>query len=185
MIKKFLFSSILFSFVFICNEGCGHRPTASLSVNSFQLQKLIKEKHHSVLFFWAEWCGASRTIIPKTYLALADSVYNNHIDANLILLCGSPSMDSSVKALNIPGLHSYYITPCGSGFPMADRIEIKKYIQNMFPNYKFENMDNSLTYGIPITLIVDNKLKVIDKNGPQDVANLLDALKPKVEINIK
>jgi hypothetical protein len=155
--------------------GCSGKAPANLSLNSTQLQKIIRQKKYTVLFFWTSWCSVSKQIIPKTYLAIADSVSRNHIDANLVLLCGSPETDSTVKGLNIPGLQSYYIAPLGNGFPFTDRMKIKKYIHRLFPEYDFKQL-KGLSYGIPVTLIVDKNMQVVNPNGAQDVKSLLRTL---------
>jgi hypothetical protein len=156
--------------------SCAQQAPTALSIDQKELQLKISQKKITILYFWTSWCGVSNNIIPETYLPLADSIENGDYNANVILLCGSSGIDSQVTALRKPALQSYYINKVGNGMAIIDRNAIKKFIKELFPEHTWEQLDE-FGFGIPITLVVDDKLKIIHEVGPQDIQSLLTIVK--------
>lgn len=166
--------TVIISFVLLCS--CKQQAPATLSIDQKELQSKIKQKKITILYFWTSWCGVSNNIIQETYFPLADSIEKSGYDANVILLCGSSGIDSKVTALRKPALQSYYLKQVGNGMAIMDRSAIKKFIKELFPGYEWKQLDE-FGFGIPVTLVVDDKLKIINEAGPQDVQNLLGIIK--------
>jgi hypothetical protein len=174
--KNYLYLSALVAFILSSSFSCIRRAPDNLSIDEDRLRSVIKEKKITVLCFWTSFKGVSKNIATETYTALGDSINANKYNANVILLNGSGGADSLIKSLNRPGVQSYYTQFIGDEKGSMDYEAIKGFVKDLFPDYKWKQLAKE-HFGIPITLIVDQKLKVINEMAPQDIKGLLTIVK--------
>jgi hypothetical protein len=166
----------LFLFLFLSSFSCNRRAPDNLSIDLNALKSRIKENKITILCLWTFQDGVSPNISPETYIALADSIIANKYDAHVILLNGSGGADSLIKSLNRPGLHSYYTQFVGGGYGSMDWEMIRNFITNLFPNHKWKQLKKK-KFAVPVTLVVNQELKVIDEMAPRDISGLLTIVK--------
>lgn len=130
--------------------------------------KSIFNKPNNIVFIWTTWCGVSKSILKETYSVLQKDTN----DYNIIIICGNSDFDNIRSAFeSIPlKLNKYIISNASNYFPYSDRKNIKNFIQEQFENVELANLDGN--YGIPITMLVDSTLKIINFNMPQDTTNI-------------
>jgi hypothetical protein len=120
------------------------------------------------VFIWTTWCGVSKSILKETYTKLQ----KDSNQYNIIIICGndSPSeVDKYLNSINI-SLERYCINNSSNFLPYMDRKNIKKFINENFRNNESMNMKEN--FGVPITLLIDSSLNILNSNMPQDTTNI-------------
>jgi hypothetical protein len=166
----------IFLFLFLSSFSCTRRAPDNLSIDQNALKSSIKENKVTILCFWTSRDGVSPNISPETYIALADSIVANKYDARVILLNGSGGADSLIKSLNRPGLQSYYTQFVGDGYSSMDWEMIRNFITNLFPEHKWNQLKKK-KFAVPVTLVVNEELKVVNEIAPKDLPGLLTIVK--------
>lgn len=132
----------------------------------------------NLVFVWTTWCGVSKNIIKETYTTLQ----NDSNKYNIILLCGNDDPVTIVqlfKSLNLK-LNMYIISNASNYFPLVDRRNVKAFILNTFHNTS--DLELNGNFGIPISLLVDSSLNIINNHMPQDTLNIRNVIEQYKEL---
>lgn len=138
-------------------------------ISDVNLEQIIKSNKRTIIFIWTSWCGVSGGILKDTYIANADSFKNNNM--NVLMLCASSGQDSMLNLLNnVVGMPAYYLEGNSTQFSFLNRSAIEKTIGTIFMGKTGDLFDGN--FGIPITLIVNDSLDILQANAPQEFAGL-------------
>lgn len=130
--------------------------------------KSVFNKPLNLVFIWTTWCGVSKSILKETYTKLQ----NDSNQYNIILICGNNDpivAGEYLNSLNIT-LNKYCIDNSSDFFPIIDRNNIRKFVAQNFN--RIENIKMEGSFGIPITLLIDSSLNILNSNMPQDTTNI-------------
>jgi hypothetical protein len=130
--------------------------------------KSVFSKPLNLVFLWTTWCGVSKSILKETYTKL--QIDSNQY--NIILICGNNDpfvVDKYLNSLNI-NLKRYCIDNSSNIFPIIDRKNIKEFIKQKFNNTENISLDGN--FGVPVTLLIDSSLNILNSNMPQDTTNI-------------
>lgn len=165
--------NIILLLAIILNLSCNQTGNSSIKVIDNNNIKSIFNKEVNLVFIWTTWCGVSKSILINLYKNL--KVDSSKV--NVILLCGNAdieTVDSIFKKEKI-NCTNYFINNNSNLFAFIDRKNIKNFIESNFKN--INGIDLKGNYGIPISLLIDSNLNVIDNNVPQksdEIINLLN-----------
>lgn len=149
-----------------------------MTISKEALLKKFHEKPKTILFIWTSWCGASQSVLETIYIPLSDSLSGRFVDANIILLCASSGQDEKVAKLSeLHCIQSYYMENPGSGIALSDRSQIRKFLTDNFGKEDRKKItENNFNFAIPITVLVDNKGKILNPRAPQNVSLLMEMI---------
>lgn len=160
---------ILFIVLLLCvfTLGCNKKEIQYQCINKIPIASLLSKKKN-LIYFWTDWCGASKKVLKKTYSQLRKDT----TDFNVIIICGSHKHEFVNKFFidNQLTYPKYVLCNYYNITPILDRIAIKKFINN-----NFKNIDNKILKGnfaIPVSMLVDNNMNELNSDMPQDTANI-------------
>lgn len=128
--------------------------------------KTIFNKPINLVFIWTTWCGVSKSILSDTYTQLQ----KDSNQYNIIIICGNDDEIGIENKLNDLQFKKYVISNATDYFPFIDRLNIKDFITTKFKNTNDIKLEGS--FGIPISILVDSSLNVLNSNMPQDTLNI-------------
>jgi len=134
--------------------------------------KSVFNKPLNLVFIWTTWCGVSKSVLKETYTKLQ----RDSNQYNIILISGNNDpivVDKYLNSLNI-SLKRYCIDNSSNIFPIIDRKKIKEFIMQKFSNT--ENISVDGNFGVPVTLLIDSSLNILNSNMPQDTTNIRSAI---------
>lgn len=160
---KFIITLLFFSFF-----SCKSKNVGSLKEINDSNIKSIFNKKRNLVFIWTTWCGASKDIIKDTYA----NIQKDTNDYNIILICGNLDEDNidRIFSKNNINLKKYITGNATNYLPIMDRKNIKNFILENFTNT--DSIDFKGNFSIPITLLVDSNLKILNYDMPQDSTNI-------------
>lgn len=136
--------------------------------------KAILNKPKNLVFIWTTWCGVSKELLENTYKHL----YIKDSQTNIVIICGNDDIQSIEKIFAKQKIsYPIYILEGSSNiFPFRDRQNIKYFINNQFkdPN-SLSKLEGS--FGIPLTMLIDSNLVILNANMPQDTLGLYTLMK--------
>ncbi len=144
-----------FSFSYLHQKEKESISHNSLEINKDDFKRFIKSKPYSILYFWVSWCGFSRTGLVNDYYKNYDSLNNDTVQSQLIVVSDTNSINNFMEKnnINIP----YKCLQTGKYSIITRNIKdgksVEKFIYDIF-QYKDD-------FFFPTILLVDSSFNVI------------------------
>ena len=127
----------------------------SVEINKDDFKRYIKSKPYSILYFWVSWCGYSQAGLVNDYYKNYDSLNNDTVQSQLIVVSDTSSINSFMQINNINLPYKCLYTGKYSIITrnIKDGENMEKFIYDMF-QYKDD-------FAFPTILLVDSAFNVI------------------------
>lgn len=153
------------AFALLSTVSCASKldVEAEYVLSQEELKELLANNDQTLVLFYTEWCGAAQHLIKTSYLPLNDSIRAQGLDLQIIMLAGDEKvpLDTLNKHRDL-GIKSYYIERPGAN-PLFNRMAIKSYINELFPDNKLERIQKT-QYGIPVELWISADLEFLNED---------------------
>ncbi len=164
------FSFVLISLVLIsCNNSSP--GSSEINLSSQDIKNRIQKKEYSLVYFWASWCGVCRKTMAQTLPEIEKSLNTSKVQ--LLVIAANNDGEKISKLVSESGLQTtpYHLDFLGPDTWLLQKNNLKNTFTDLFPQTKVWN--NS----IPVFILVDKNLKVIDAKLPRDLPELQARLK--------
>ena len=159
--KNSLFHTLLFLTIFVSSCGSKLDMPQEYILTEEALKENLKQHDTNLVMFWTDWCGASKHRLETVYKSLVKQLESDSLNVQLILLAADQNVTvEQIIELRELGLNCYYIDRPGDN-AILNRMRIKSYINNAFPDNKVEKI-NKFQFGIPVELLITKELEIVN-----------------------
>ena len=151
--------------------GSSQKENAQAKLTSPQIRNLIRQKEYSLVYFWASWCGVCRKTMAETLPEIQNSLDTNR--TQLLVIAANNDGEKIAELVKESGLNTTpnHLDFIGPDTWMLQKPALKNTFADLFPDTKVWN--NS----IPVFILVDKNLKVLDGKLPRSLPELKERLK--------
>lgn len=159
--KNLLFQTLIFITILLSSCGSKLDVPSEYVLSEEALREKLGQQDTNLVLFWTDWCAASKHRIETTYKPLVEQLEKDSLDLQLILLAADENVSiEHLVELRELGLKCYYIENPGNN-AIFNRMAIKSYINDAFPNNKVEKI-NKFQFGIPVELLITKELEIVN-----------------------
>ena len=131
-------------------------------IDESALKDSLALNEHNIVLFWTNWCRGSHYRIDSLYTPLAKEISRQGLNLKIYLIASDANISlSQVDELRKRGFSTYFMDHPG-GMAIANRLAIKKFINNAFPDNEVERI-KGIQFGIPVELLITKQLKIINE----------------------
>ncbi len=143
-------------------------------LTSSELKNLYKQKDHTYLLFWTDWCGGSKLTIENYYTAIKDSIQSRNLNSQIVLIAADETISlDAVKSKREEGFLSYYMDSPG-GNALSNRIAVCNYIDEVFPNQEVSYLD-WVAESMPTRILINKHGEILNPTLQKDIDTFIEA----------
>ncbi|WP_423149485.1 thioredoxin-like domain-containing protein [Rubrolithibacter danxiaensis] len=170
--KKILILFLLSAFLI---NGCTTKKNSEdNTIDVSGLQSLIKKKDYTLVYFWTTWCGPCRKTLSQTLPEFEKTI--NPATTQLVVVAVSKDDEKINKVLGKSSLSAdkYKLAFSGPDVYLAHKVVLKQTLEDLFPN------DKVWRNGVPVFVLVNKDMKVLDPKLSTKLAELKDKIKTEI-----